>query len=113
MPLFHQKLAQNGRWFALSLMEQLGHVGSEVDRALHAKARGDIETARRAIDRGLELIDITVADPRWRGMGRVGEILRAREVLCDLFYGSNEYRTDEKSLQQYFLEFACAARKDR
>jgi len=34
--VIHKKLAE-GRWFQLSLCEQLGNIGSEVDRALHWK----------------------------------------------------------------------------
>lgn len=41
----------------------------------------------------LELLDLTIEDPRWRGTGRLKELLRLREVLCDLFYGDNVYNT--------------------
>jgi len=34
----HKELAE-GRWFQLSLMEQLGNIGSEVGRALHAQGK--------------------------------------------------------------------------
>ena len=64
-----------------------------------------------AVDRALELMDLTIEDPRWRK--RLKEILRAREVICDRFYGTNEYRTTDELLQKYFLQFALAARKDK
>ncbi len=102
----------SGRWYTLSLMEQLGHIGSEVDRAAHWAKKGDRIHMLAAVDRALELIDLTVADPHLRSSARK-EVLCAREVICDRFYGSNEYHTDDASLQRYFLQFALLARKDK
>jgi len=60
----HQDLAA-GRWFALSLAEQLGNVGSEVSRAIKWTSRRP-ELARGALERALELIDLMLDDPRHR-----------------------------------------------
>ncbi len=106
----HQSLA-GGRWQALSLMEQLGNIGSEVGRALNAKKRDDATQSQRALDRALELFDLTIADLRWRA--RLREILRAREVVCDFFYGQNFFRSESKQLELYFTAFALLARRDR
>ncbi len=38
-----------------------------------------------ALDRSLELFDLTVRDGRWRGHRR-REVVRAREELCRLFF---------------------------
>ena len=110
MAVQHQQLA-NGRWQKFSLMEQLAHVGSEVDRAAHWMKKGDSVSSQRSIDRALELIDLTLDDQRWQG--RKKEIARAREVLCDHFYGDNEYHSTTESLQRYFFHFAMAAAKNR
>jgi hypothetical protein len=64
-----------------------------------------------ALERALELIDLTVADARWRG--RTKEILRARELVCDYLVGDNEYGSSSESLDAYFLPFATAARATR
>ena len=40
MTTYHPDLAA-GRWLTLSLASQLGNVGSEYERALRAKERGD------------------------------------------------------------------------
>jgi len=64
-----------------------------------------------ALERALELIDLTVADPRLAGRGR--EILRAREVVCDFLVGDNVYGSTAESLDRYFLTFAAAARTAR
>lgn len=64
-----------------------------------------------AFERALELLDLTLADPRWRG--RLREIARARELLCDAALGGGEYGTTVEGLDRYFLAFAVAARISR
>jgi hypothetical protein len=108
MAYLHQDLA-SGRWQKFSLVEQLANIGAEIGRALSWKARGDEEKSRKALERGFELFDLTIADPRWRG--RLKEIVRAREVVGDYFFGKNEYQSTPESLEKYFLQFAIAARK--
>lgn len=104
----HRDLAA-GRWFELSLMEQLGNIGTEVARAARAKEAGNEKRAWNALERALELFDMTIDDPRWRDH-RLGEICRAREVVCDFVAGDNEYGSSAESLDRYFLPFAYAAR---
>ncbi|MCM8796613.1 MAG: hypothetical protein NC923_01825 [Candidatus Omnitrophica bacterium] len=45
----HQELA-NGRWFGLSLPEQLAHVGSEVERAISWNGKNNAEYSRLAFE---------------------------------------------------------------
>jgi hypothetical protein len=106
----HSDLAA-GRWHSMSLMDQLGNAGSEVSRALRARESGNVARERSALRRFLELIDLTIADPRLRGRRR--ELCRAREVVCDYFVGDNVYRSTPESLDRYFLAFAKAARRKR
>jgi hypothetical protein len=105
----HRDLAA-GRWGRLSLAEQLANVGSEVGRMLRWRGR-DERLMSGAFDRALELLDLTLADPRWRG--RLREIARARELLCDAAAGGAEYGTRLEELDRYFLAFAVAARQGR
>jgi hypothetical protein len=97
-----------GRWRTLTLVEQLGNIGSEVGRTVRA---ADEPTRQAAAARALELLDLTLADRRWYGRG--SEIARAREVFCDWFSGANAYRTDPSALERYFTQFALAARLNR
>ena len=106
----HQDLA-DGRWFTLTLSEQLGNIGSEISRSINWQARQSKEGMTHALDRALELFDLTLADIRWRG--RYKEIRRAREVVCDFFYGDNAFHSTATSLQNYFDAFALAARKNK
>jgi len=102
----HRDLAA-GRWGKLSLAAQLGNVGSEVGRMLRWKSR-DERLVAGAFERALELLDLTLADPRWRA--RLREIARARELLCDAAAGGSQYGTTLTDLDRYFLAFAVAAR---
>jgi hypothetical protein len=108
-PLLHPGLTAE-RWGTLSIFEQLGNVGTEVARAARAMARKDDERLGFALARSLELFDLSLADPRWRGPRR-REIARAREVVCDFLAGDNEYGSSAASLDAYFLPFAIAARR--
>jgi hypothetical protein len=97
----------------LSLAEQLGHVGSEISRATRWADRNP-DLARGAVWRALELLDLTLDDPRLRASRpRLREVARAREVVVDFFAGSNQYGSTAASLQRYFDAFAIAARTTR
>lgn len=108
MGFYHQELA-SGRWFTLSLAEQLANIGSEVHRAIRAgtdKLRFD-----NACARALELFDLTLSDSRWRG--RFKEITRVRELFCYAVLGNSPYHTSLTDLDKYFHFFALAAQAER
>lgn len=104
----HKELAA-GRWQKLTLLEQMAHVGSEVERALSWKAKNNPARSEKAFERALELLDMTLDCPYSRS--RLKEVARAREVVVDFFWGENQFCSSQHSLQKYFLQFACAARK--
>ena len=105
----HRELAE-GRWWTLSLLEQLGNVGSEVSRAIRWRSRNP-ELFQGAFYRALELMDFTLADPRHRqSLARLREMARTREVMVDFFAGSNQYGSNAVGLQKYFDAYALAAR---
>jgi len=95
----------------MTLAEQLGNIGSEVGRAARAKGQGNEKRLAGALDRALELFDLTLADPRWAN--RLKEIARAREIVCDFLVGDNEYGSTAESFERYFLPFALSARRTR
>jgi hypothetical protein len=110
MTALHQDLAA-GRWFDLPLVEQLAHVGSEVERTMRWRHKGNSEYARRAFERALELLDLTIADVKHRS--RLRELTRLREVLADYFWFDNRYGSTDDSWHRYFHAFAHAAARDR
>lgn len=106
----HKTLAA-GRWFELTLAEQLGNVGSEVGRAIKYRKQNEKDKEQKALDRAFELLDLTISDSRF--VKRLKEICRAREVLADAFYGDNVYHTSFEFLEKYFYQYAYLARKDK
>jgi hypothetical protein len=107
----HRELAE-GRWWTLSLVQQLGNVGSEVSRAIGWTSRNPV-LAQRALYRALDLMDLTLGDPRHRqSPARLREMTRTREVLVDFFAGSNQYGSTAAGLQKYFDAYALAARRE-
>jgi hypothetical protein len=111
MKTYHPGLAA-GRWFTMSLAEQMGNVGSEYERTLNWKQRGDAGRFEHAFARLLELLDLTIADPRWRNH-RLKELTRTREVICEEFYGAPVASQQGSNLQNYFLYFGILARSQR
>ena len=108
----HHDLAA-GRWWELTIAEQLGNIGSEISRAIRWKTRNP-QAMEAAVFRALELFDLTLADPRHRPYRcRLREIARAREVVADFFLGANRFSWTAEALQKYFDAFAVAARNER
>ena len=88
-------------------------MGSEISRATRWKSRNQ-ELAQGALFRALELIDLTLDDPRHRqSLPRLREIARLREIVVDFIDGPNQYGSTAASLQKYFDAYALAARRTR
>lgn len=109
MEIQHKGLAE-GRWFTLSLFEQMGNIGGEVHRALTAKEKNQNDF-QAAFKRALELIDLTLRDVRFRR--RLKEITRLREILCDTVMDGAAYHAKLEDLDRYLMQFAVAARLRR
>ena len=104
----HKELAQ-GRWRQLPLVEQMANVGSEVERALNWQAKNNAAYCRQAAERALELMDLTLDSVK--GLAKLKEVARVREVLVDYFFGENEYAFTEAALRKYFFNFTYASRR--
>ena len=103
----HKELAQ-GKWFKLTLEEQLANIGSEVFRTINWKKKNNQEYSQRAFDRCLELLDLSLADRK--NSSRLKELARLRETLADYFVFDNEFASSDIIWQKYFLAFNYAAR---
>lgn len=111
--IYHKELAA-GRWQTFSLAEQMGNIGSEVGRSINSFRNKDKEKFQIAFEKALELFDLTLSDPRWKG--RRKEISRSREVFCTLLTDPRSAANLEKeldSLDEYFLQFGIQARLER
>ena len=99
-----------GRWKELPFLEQMANIGSEVERALGWRAKNNAEYSRRAFERALELIDLTLEYSQERS--HLKEIARMREALVDYFCGANEFKSTDVSWRKYFSHFTYAVRRD-
>jgi hypothetical protein len=93
----------DGRWFELSLMEQLANIGCDVDRAIRWKNRGDTLYSDDALKRAFELLYLTIKDSKNRK--RLKEIGRVKELLLDYFMGDNIYSSTDDMWHKYFLDY--------
>lgn len=96
------------RWSQLTFFQQMANVGSEVIRAINWKEKNK-EYSRMAIDRALELLDLTIQDKKNQQKYRLNELLRLREFLADYFYFDNTYKSTDANFNNYFLAFNYAA----
>ncbi|MBI3251623.1 MAG: hypothetical protein HYZ62_01795 [Candidatus Andersenbacteria bacterium] len=102
----HQKLA-SGKWFSMTLAEQLGNVGSDFERALKWRSKNQHALFNTAAARTLELMDLTLDDKRWHNH-RLAELTRLREQVCQELFESNDPRS-AVGLKKYFLAMAVFA----
>lgn len=103
-------LLASGRWFEFSFPEQMANVGSEVERTISWKNKGNAHYSRLAFVRALELMDLTITDKR--NISKLTELTRTREVLVDYFAGTNVYKSSDTLWQKYFYPFSYKVRKD-
>jgi hypothetical protein len=106
MSFVHQELAA-GRWHTLSFSEQMSNIGSEVERAIKWRSKNE-GISRRAAERGLELLWLTIDDPGNRK--RLRELTRVYEMLADYFWFKNNYSSTDDQWRRYFGAFTWAAR---
>ena len=103
------KTLKNGRWQELSFIEQMANIGGEVERAISWKNKGNENYSKRALERALELLDLTA---ELTSFCRKKELLRVRETLVDYFYFDNIYRSSDDLWRSYFNPFGLYARKE-
>ena len=109
MKYIHKNLA-GGRWFKFSFFEQMANIGSEVERTISWRNE-NTEYSRTAFERGLELLDFTIIDPK--NKKKLKELCRLREVLVDYFYFDNIYGSTDQNINNYFYAFNYAASINR
>jgi hypothetical protein len=99
------------RWAELNILEQMGNIGSEVGRSIRAKQAGEQEAFNGALERALDLFDATTEELVANKSPRAREVLRARDQYLELFYGGKDSFKDAPKLENYFMEYAIAARR--
>jgi len=94
------------RWKKLSILEQMGNIGTEAGRTLKLKREG--EDFQAAFIRALDLFDATVELLIISKSHRTREVLRARDQFLQALFISAD-----PSIEVYFMQFAIAARLKR
>ena len=107
--IYQHKGLASGRWFKLSFPEQMANIGSDVERSMVWKEKGNLEYGKQAFIRALELLEFTIADQK--NKKRLRELTRLREVLIDYFAFENIYKSTDQSWRNYFYPFNFAARR--
>lgn len=101
----HKELAA-GKWNTFSFLGQMGNIGSEIGRAIHWNNK-DKKLSLEAFERALELLDLTIEDPK--NKAKLKELCILREMLADHFYFDNEYASRDKEWDDYFYLFSYAS----
>lgn len=107
----HKELVQ-GRWFEFSLFEQLANIGAEIGRAIKWRKKGSLEYSQKAFFRGLELLSLTIDDPK-NTNHHLKELCRLYETLGDYFVGDNQYQSSDALWEKYFYYFNQLASNDQ
>jgi hypothetical protein len=87
------------RWAEFSLLEQIGHVTSELTRARIWEDRGDETSRQQALKRALDLIDMSLS----RRGSSLREWARLRELVCDCLLRSNIHGISLGDLERFGL----------
>ena len=109
--MIHKDLSPE-RWFQFTLFEQLANVGTDISRAIDWRKKGDYDYSQRSFERALELLDLTIRDPKNK-KGARKELVITREALIDYFLYDNVYQTSDTIWHEYFLDFNFAAANAR
>ena len=102
MSIQHQTLAA-GKWQRMPLAEQLANVGSEVERTISWKERGNLDYSRQAFDRSLELLSLTKDSVK--DGSKLREVSRVYELLVDYFAGENKFKSSDQIWRNYFNSY--------
>ncbi|TSA23563.1 MAG: hypothetical protein D4R67_13465 [Bacteroidetes bacterium] len=94
------------RWNQLTILEQLGNIGSEVGRTLKLKQRG--EDFEPALIRALDLFSATTELLISQRSHRTKEVMRARDQFLQALFVK-----EDPSIETYFVQIAIAARNRR
>ena len=99
------------KWQSMSVFDQMGNIGSEVGRAARAYNTNDEVAWEAAVKRGLDLFDATIEGFAKSKSPRLREVLLARDQFVSQYFSDNP--AVDPTLENYFMQFAIAARLAR
>ena len=95
------------RWARFTLDQQILMIANEMNRASGLLANEDLGSLRRAYERVLRLVDLTVAVQTRRGLRR--ELLRWRDLVAALYVGSRAEARAHAAAVRCLLQLTPAA----
>jgi hypothetical protein len=78
----------------------MANIGAEVGRAINWRNKGNEAFARKASDRALELLDLSLDTAAT--FPRLKEFARLHEAVVDYFYGANQFASSDVLWRKYF-----------
>jgi hypothetical protein len=112
MELKYHKNLDIDSWRGMSISGMMGNIGSEISRAFHWEKKNDTLSCQTALERALELTDLTLDSVKT--LSQKKEIARFREVLGDVYSsGGAQYGSSLADLDKYTLQFALAERLNK
>lgn len=97
----HHKQLDSAKWFSFPIQQQILLIASELRRADHWIVKKDVQNTNLCYERAFELVDLTVADPKWKGGLR--ELLRFREALAELYVRAEKDEKHNDMLAKTFI----------
>lgn len=91
------------RWFQMPIGEQISNIGSEVERAIKYKNKGENKKSLDFVNKAIELIERSQMDPK--NKNRIKELGFCKEEMIDYFIGENIYATTDDALRKYYNAF--------
>jgi hypothetical protein len=102
MAIIHKDLTEE-RWNSMSIIEQMANIGCDVDRAIGWRNKGNLDYSHKAFERALELLQLTIDDPKNRK--RWSELCPLKDHLIDYFMYDNKYASTDELFHNYFFNF--------
>ncbi len=100
--LIHKGIMDDDKWIRQPLSRQIGNIGAEISRLVHRKENNDTDGGFSALERALELIDLTVYGLTKKSeSSKMRELLRFREALCDYALDLHIYEVKGDYLVDY------------
>lgn len=90
-------------WFNMTIEEQISNIGSEVNRAIKWKNKGNEKRSTGFCRKAIEFLQLTKEDDKNRT--RKKEFDFCIEELEDYFIGENKYNTNDEMLTKYYDAF--------
>ncbi len=92
------------RWSTLSFAQQMGNIGSEIARARHWEKQNDALSRDKALERALELLDLSLDSTK--RLSQLKEMTRLREVVAAWYLRQDDYDINKASLEDYCITFS-------